>query len=378
MKKNQKVLSVAVTLFLISVFGFLGFIGYNFVNQPAQQNASDQVVIYEVLPQTSFLKIAEDLERKGLIKSKTLFNAYARITGQRAKIKAGEYGFKASMKPSEVMQVLTSGKSIARLFTVSEGLNVFEIASLYENAGFGTAEQFTKLVFDQQFVKKLLGFDAKSLEGYLYPETYQITKFTSTKDLITAMVRRFFIVFEETQKQTVVTNLTPQQVVTLASIIEKETGAAQERTMISAVFHNRMAIKMKLQTDPTIIYGKALKTGNTEINITRADLSEPTPYNTYVIPGLPPGPISNPGREALIAAVRPAPVKYLYFVSHNDGTHAFSETYAQHEAAVKQFQLNRKAREGKSWRDLKNTKSTEGTVSGEPAHGAGTATKIKN
>lgn len=167
------------------------------------------------------------------------------------------------------------------------------------------------------------------------------------------MVRRFFIIFQDTQKQAVVSNLNPQQVVVLASIIEKETGAPQERSLISAIFHNRLALKMKLQTDPTIIYGKALQTGEVEINITRKDLTEPTPYNTYVIPALPPGPIANPGQDALIAAVKPAPVKYLYFVSKNDGTHVFSETYAQHAKAVNDYQVNAKAREGKSWRDLK-------------------------
>lgn len=355
MKKSQKVLSFAILFFVFATASLIGFITYDFVAQPAQRNGTDQVVIYEVLPQTSFLRIAEDLEQRGLIKNKTFFNAYARLTRQRSKIKAGEYGFKTSMKPAEVLQVLISGKSIARTFTVSEGLNIFEIAALYEKLKFGQAKDFLKLAFDAQLIKKELGFEAQSLEGYLYPETYQITKYTSTKDLITAMVRRFFIVFEETQRQSVVKNLSPQQVVTLASIIEKETGAPQERTIISAVFHNRLAIKMKLQTDPTIIYGKAIKTGQVEISITRADLLQPTPYNTYVIPSLPPGPISNPGREALLAAVRPAPVKYLYFVSQNDGTHVFSETYAQHSSAVRQFQLNRKAREGKSWRDLKPT-----------------------
>jgi len=143
-----------------------------------------------------------------------------------------------------------------------------------------------------------------------------------------------------------------RQIVTLASIIEKETGAPEERPLISSVFHNRLKRGMLLQTDPTIIYGKAMLTGKIEINITRADLSKATDYNTYVISGLPPGPIANPGKESLLAAVRPASSKYLYFVSHNDGTHQFSEDYQSHVKAVQKFQLDPKARQGKSWRDL--------------------------
>ncbi|HWU42748.1 MAG TPA: endolytic transglycosylase MltG, partial [Bdellovibrio sp.] len=139
-----------------------------------------------------------------------------------------------------------------------------------------------------------------------------------------------------------------------ASIIEKETGAPEERPLISSIFHNRLDKKMKLQTDPTIIYGKAEKTGKIVINITRADLTTPTRYNTYVIDGLPPTPIANPGREALLAAVKPAHSNYLFFVSKNDGTHIFSEDYKAHEKAVRSFQINAKAREGHSWRELKN------------------------
>jgi UPF0755 protein len=174
------------------------------------------------------------------------------------------------------------------------------------------------------------------------------------------MVKRFLFVFGEVLPQSHVQGWTRHQIVTLASIIEKETGAPEERPLISSVFHNRLLKKMRLQTDPTVIYGKAEKSGKIEINITRADLLTPSRYNTYVIPALPPGPIANPGKEALLAAVNPAASGYLFFVSQNDGTHVFSEDYSAHNRAVQKFQLDRKAREGKSWRDLQNRKTVPG------------------
>jgi UPF0755 protein len=147
--------------------------------------------------------------------------------------------------------------------------------------------------------------------------------------------------------------LTPYQIVTLASIIEKETGAPEERSVISSVFHNRMRLNMRLQTDPTVIYGIWEQSGQWNRNITRQDLQTPTRYNTYTLPQLPHGPIANPGLQALQAAVAPAQTEFLFFVSRNDGTHVFSKNYAGHQQAVAEFQLDRKAREGKSWRDLK-------------------------
>ncbi|HEY1078907.1 MAG TPA: endolytic transglycosylase MltG, partial [Bdellovibrio sp.] len=185
-----------------------------------------------------------------------------------------------------------------------------------------------------------------------FPETYMLTKFTDTKTLISNMVKRFLYVYNEVAPEAQVLGWPRHKVVTLASIIEKETGAPEERPLISSVFHNRMQKNMRLQTDPTVIYGKAEQTGKIEINITRADLTTPTRYNTYTITGLPPGPIANPGKEALLAAVKPAASEFLFFVSQNDGTHVFSVDYKGHESAVKRFQLDRKAREGKSWRDL--------------------------
>jgi UPF0755 protein len=354
MKKTSFVLILAVVALLAALGGGVAFLSFQFLNTAPSSVAQD--VVYEVAPGKGFNTIATELEQKGLIKNAFFFTAYARIKGERSKVKVGEYLLRTNMVPLEIMNIITSGKSIARSFTVSEGLSTYEIAELYQKEGFGTAEDFMRWTRDPQLIRALLGEPAESLEGYLFPETYMLTKYTDTKALISNMVRRFLYVYGEVIPQSAIQGLNRHQIVTLASIIEKETGAPEERPIISSVFHNRLVKRMRLQTDPTVIYGKAEKSGKIEINITRADLLTPTRYNTYVIPALPPGPIANPGKEALLAAVKPASSGYLFFVSQNDGTHVFSEDYSSHNNAVKRFQLDRKARDGKSWRDLQNRK----------------------
>lgn len=360
MKKPLLISIAAVVIFVAAIAGAVGFVAMSFLKTAPSDIAQD--VVYEISPGSSFNGIAQDLEAKGLVKNGTLFSLYARIKGDRSKLKVGEYLLRTNMLPSEVLATITSGKSIARSFTVSEGLSIYEIADLYQNSHFGTAEEFMRWVRDPALIQSLLGESHESLEGYLFPETYMLTKYTDTKTLITNMVKRFLYVYNEVAPQSEITGLSRHQIVTLASIIEKETGAPEERPMISSVFHNRMRKGMRLQTDPTVIYGKAQTLGRIVINITKADLLTPTRYNTYTISGLPPGPIANPGKEALLAAVRPAETNFLFFVSRNDGTHIFSEDYKGHSNAVKAYQLDRKAREGKSWRDLqKRTQNQKAT-----------------
>ncbi|UXR65620.1 endolytic transglycosylase MltG [Bdellovibrio bacteriovorus] len=340
MKKTILVLVLAVVILLASLGGGVAFLAYEFSHTRPSETAMD--VVYEVTPGKGFTTIAKELEEKGLVKNATFFNLYARFKGERSKIKVGEYLLRTNMIPRPNESAF------------------FQSADLYEKQGFGTAADFMRLTRDPQLIQSLLGEKVDSLEGYLFPETYMLTKYTDTKSLISNMVKRFLYVYNEVLPQADVKFLTRHQVVTLASIIEKETGAPEERPLISSVFHNRMAKRMRLQTDPTVIYGKAEKLGRIVINITREDLLTPTRYNTYVIPGLPPGPIANPGREALLAAVKPQESQYLFFVSQNDGTHVFSEDYKGHQRAVQRFQLDRKAREGKSWRDLQKRPPTPG------------------
>ena len=357
MKKSVFTFLLALTLLAGSLCGFIVFLGYEFT-QTAMSTES-QEVIYEVIPGKGFQQIATELFQQKVIKNATAFSLYARIKNLRGKIKTGEYLLNRNMKPDQILSVLTSGKSIARPLTISEGLNIFEIADLVEKAKVGTAADFMTTVRDPLFIQGLFkeaGLSIAippSLEGFLYPETYQVTKFTDIKSLVRSMFAGFVKVFSAIQMSNYPNQLSPLEIVTLASIIEKETGAPEERPLISSVFHNRMVKKMRLQTDPTIIYGIAMETGKVPENISRADILRPTKYNTYSIYGLPPGPISNPGRESLLAAMKPVESRALFFVSQNNGTHIFSETLEQHTNAVKKFQIDPKAREGKSWRDLK-------------------------
>lgn len=354
MEKNVKIFSLGIFAVVIAVVGFIIFLGYTFINSPSKQDKQD--IVYEIPPSTSFVTIAKDLQERGVVKNAQIFSLFAKFTGQRSKIKVGEYALNTNMRPSEVLDVITSGRSVAKPFTVSEGLNMFEIADLYEQKGYGNRAEFLKWATDEKFVENLLGEKYPSLEGYLYPETYQITKYTTTKELLTAMVRRFQSVFKEVTEKYPLQMMTPRQLVILASLVEKETGAAEERPLIAGVFANRLQKRMMLQTDPTILYGKAVMTGKLSMSITREDIQNTkNAYNTYVIAALPPGPISNPGRESLIVSLRPPPTKFLYFVSKNDGTSLFSETYEEHQKAVVRLQMNPKAREGKSWRDLKKS-----------------------
>lgn len=347
-----------LALFLLVTFLTVCFLWVGFKNYANQINSEDSTeVIFEVMPGESYTTVIKDLESKGLIKSKTLFNFYAKITGTSGKIKVGEYSLRKNMLPSDILSIVNSGKSIGRKFTIPEGKNIYEIAEIFSKEGFGSQDQFLQLCKDKTFIKELLGSDLDSLEGYLFPETYSLTKYTDTKTTIANMVKKFQLVWSEIEPMTKDYHLNKHQIITLASIIEKETGASEERPLISSVFHNRMKKGMLLQTDPTVIYGKADLTGKVVISITRADLLAYTKYNTYVIKGLPPGPIANPSKESILATLNPATSDYLYFVSHNEGRHIFSKDYTQHVNAVKKFQLDPKAREGKSWRDLKKHKS---------------------
>ncbi len=309
-------------------------------------------VIFEVAPGLGMNMVAQLLEEKNLVKNAWVFAQYARVTGESPKLKRGEYLLNTNMTPDQIMAVITSGKSIFRNLTFAEGLNIFDIADMFEKAGYGAAAENLELMLNKDFVKSLLGEDQPSLEGYLFPETYQVTKFDTVKDIISQMVNRFLLVWKDYEGLARQSGWTRHQTVTFASLVEKETGAKSDRPLVSSVFHNRLKKKMRLQTDPTVLYGIAIQQRKMPNNITKLDLVTPTAYNTYTNFGLPPTAISNPGREAFEATFRPAQTGFLYFVSKNDGTTHFSENLNQHNSAVQTYQMNSKNREGKSWRDL--------------------------
>lgn len=362
-------LTLVITLF-VGLLGYAGWLFFRAASVP--MSTSDHEVIFEVKPGESLGRVALRLSDKNLIGDPKMFKWMAKLKGQGSKLRVGEYSLRANMTGSEILDVLSSGVSLKRVFTVPEGYNRYEIAAIFERSELGPSQSFLKASEDQILAKKLLGESLSSLEGYLYPETYHFTKFTSAEEVVSTMVKRFLQEYDSisqgansqgTNSQGVnkysldkdrpLYIKTRHQVVTLASVIEKETGAPEERPLIASVFHNRLQKGMKLQSDPTIIYGILDLTKQITKNITRKDLQTPTRYNTYTVPALPYGPISNPGKDALAATLQPAKSDYLYFVSRNDGTHIFSKDYEAHNQAVRRFQLDPRARQGKSWRDLK-------------------------
>ncbi len=320
--------------------------GVAFLNTKPSQEA--QNVIYEVSSGKGVRAISQELVELNVLTSSELFSLFVRITGNSKHIRVGEYALTTSMYPRDVLNVILSGKSIERPITVQEGLNKYEIADLFERSNLGSRAEFLNLVDDSRWASELLGESIPSLEGYLYPETYHITKYEGARGLIKQMVHTFLKNFETVPNSP---RMSRHEIVTLASIIEKETGAPEERRIISSVFHNRLQKNMRLQTDPTVLYGLMEETKVPQINIRKEDLRHPTRYNTYTFSGLPFGPIANPGISALQAAVLPDSTPYLYFVSRNDGTHVFSESYESHSKAVDHFQKRSSSRKGKSWRD---------------------------
>ncbi len=305
--------------------------------------------IVTVSDKDTLREVGQQLYDKEMIGSVDVFVMWARLFGHDKNIKSGEYGVAVGTTLNDLFEILRSGKSLGHRLIVPEGTNLYEIAAKLESLSLCKKEEFVALATNKKFIRTILPEGISSLEGYLFPDTYFFTKVDGCKTITRRLVNRFLDKFKTIGAKP---GWTRHQIVTLASIIEKETGAEFERPQISSVFHNRLQKKMRLQTDPTVMYARLLKTGSYQQNITRGDLQADHPYNTYRRNGLPPGPISNPGIEALSAAVRPATTEYLYFVSRNDGTHVFSKNYKDHSLAVMSFQLDPKARAGKSWRDL--------------------------
>ncbi|MCB0377183.1 MAG: endolytic transglycosylase MltG [Bdellovibrionales bacterium] len=342
-------------LTFVIILGATGLGGLFYVHfYMAQKVMASTDKIIKVEKGTGLNRFAKSLEDKGLIDNWQLFAKIGQLYGYQDKIKYGEYLISPGETYQGVYDKIISGENLRYEVTFVEGEHRFNYAQLIETKELGSAKTFLDLTTDQEFIRELLGEPLDSLEGYLFPETYHFSKNDDERTIIRTMVQRFLEVTKGFHWSKF--GMNRQQMVTLASIIEKETGAGFERPLISSVFHNRLAKKMRLQTDPTIIYGILYETGQELKNIKKSDITRPTAYNTYVISGLPPGPIANPGEEALKAALSPQKTDYLYFVSRNDGTHVFTETYDQHLKAVKKFQLDATMRRGKSWRDLKNKK----------------------
>jgi UPF0755 protein len=340
-------LSVIRALFAILVIvalGVGGYMGYSRLpgllkdlSGPSQAEpvVSGQEVIVTIPKGASLSQVGSILQDKGVISSKLVFKLVAFIRGEQRAIKAGEYALKTGSDAGDVLDQLISGKTLMISFTVPEGYDMFQVADLVQQMGIMSRDEFLKTAGNAAFLKEL-GLEGASLEGYLFPDTYcfRPSEKVDGKLIIRKMVQRFHEVYDKYVKATADENgWNTVQVLTMASLIEKE-ARAHEHALVSAVFHNRLRQNMKLQSDPTVIYG--IKPMGSKI--TREDLNRKHPYNTYQNLGLPPGPIANPGKESLVAAVNPANEDYLYFVARNDGSHQFSSSLKEHNRWVNTYQ----------------------------------------
>jgi UPF0755 protein len=297
----------------------------------------EETVTVEVEPGMSFSQAMDMLVVKGLTRDPILFGALVRLTGTDKNIVPGRYDFEGSLSPFDVFKKLKDGGITPWQVTILEGDTLEEIKEKLLKEGLVSEEDFDRLTVDGEFMKRMQ-IRAPSLEGYLFPDTYRIDKGLGAEKILAMMVRRLREKYDkDLLERTREMGLDERRVLTLASIIEREAAVDGERPMISAVYHNRIKRRMYLQADPTAIYGvKPLSAG-----VRKKDLKRNTPYNTYRIKGLPPGPIASPGLQSIKAALYPAEVPYLYFVSNNDGTHTFSKTMKEHLRAVREYRRMR-------------------------------------
>jgi len=282
--------------------------------------------------------IGDRLVEAGIVRDATSFRVGLYVSGKGRHLQAGEYRFDRAMTPMEVIDKLARGDVYVINITFPEGLTMAEMGKIYETHELGPASAFVMAARDPSAIKAL-DPAARDLEGYLFPETYLLSRRSDAPQLVRLMTERFEHVFTPDLRQAAAARgLTVRQAVTLASIVEKEASRPEERPIVAAVYENRLRIGMALQCDPTVIYALD-RAGKYTGNLRRDDLAFDSPYNTYRYPGLPPGPIASPGRASLEAAVHPAQVDFLYFVSRNDGSHEFARTLEEHNRNVQKWQV---------------------------------------
>jgi UPF0755 protein len=326
----KRLLLAALVLALAAAGAALGAVRWAL----APRDPSGAERVFEVLPGDSLPAIARRLEVEGLVRTRWAVEAIGRHRQHAARLQRGEYALSPAQSPADILEQIATGRVITYEVAFPEGFTAVQFAERLAGAGLADRDAFLAVVRDPAMPAQL-GVEGSSLEGYLFPETYRFPHGMAPLDLARAMVEQFRRAWGEIAPLARERGLPMRDVVILASLIEKETGAPQERPLIASVFLNRLRIGMRLETDPSVIYGIPDFDGN----LRRRDLENAgNPYNTYRISGLPPGPIANPGAASLRAAVEPAETDYLYFVSRNDGSHTFSKSYAEHLAAVNRYQ----------------------------------------
>jgi len=355
---------------IVVVVGVAGALAANELRRRIQEpyKGYEAAEVFVEIPQgAGSAEIRRRLLESGVVSDDFILRAALWWSGRSRALQAGEYRFDQPLSPLAVVDKIANGDVYTQRLTFPEGLTIAEMAKVFESRGFGPASAFVKAAGDGGLIKDL-DPRARDLEGYLFPETYSLPRRADAARVVAMMVDRFRESYDETLRAKAESQqLTTRQVVTLASLIEKETARAEERPLVAAVYRNRMKQGMGMQADPTVVYA-LMKAGKYDGNIRRDDLSFDSPYNTYRYPGLPPGPIAAPGRASLEAAVSPADVPYIYFVSRNDGSHVFATTLKEHNANVYQYQVL-------YFRAQRAARAAAGGRGGAPANGSPQATK---
>jgi UPF0755 protein len=337
----------AALLIVVILVAAGAYLLYSRVTTPFRAYTSDEQFV-SVPPGLGTTSIGKRLIDAGVVRDEITFRAALWLSGDARRLQAGDYRFDRPMTPLEVVDKIARGDVDVQTFTVPEGLTITEMAELFATNGLGTAASFVTAARNAALIQDL-DPAAKDLEGYLFPETYRLPRGSGAEALVKLMVTQFrSVVTEQLRADASTHGLSVRQLVTLASMVEKETSRPDERKIVAAVYLNRLRDGMPMQCDPTVIYALA-RAGRYTGNLRRDDLMFDSLYNTYRYPGLPPGPIAAPGRASLEASARPDSVDYLYFVSRNDGSHVFARTLTEHNRNVQTYQVEffRAGRAGK-------------------------------
>ena len=332
--KVKRILLYTILIIFIGAAG-MGLWFYQYMVTPVGTSHA-QVAVW-IKPGQGFFETIDQLQDVGLVKHPEKFRWLAYLQQYERRIRAGEYDLSPAMSPQTILKTLVHGETILRKIVVPEGATMRKIDQLLEREALVSSSDFLVAATNPDLVAAL-GLEGTTLEGYLFPETYYFPKGVTAGQVINKMVAQFQKVFEPAWfSRAQEMGFSVHEVITLASIVEKETAKAEERPRIASVILNRLKRNMRLESDPTVIYGLEHFDGN----ITRKDLNTATPYNTYRIKSLPPGPIANPGKDSIKAVLFSPEEPFLYFVSKNDGSHHFSRTFSEHNRMVKKYQLRR-------------------------------------
>lgn len=329
---------LVLTLLVGGAAGVAGYRYYRAAEMPYGRAATADPLLIEIPSGLGPQAIGQKLIAAGVVRDQWTYRVAIWRSGQARRLQAGEYRFDRPMSALEVIGKIARGEVDLLPLTFPEGLTLREMARVFETSGFGTATDFLSAASAASLIRAV-DPEASDLEGYLFPDTYSLSRHTDAPTLVRTMVDRFVkTLTPEIRAAAQARGLSVRQLVTLASIVEKETGKPEERPVVASVYSNRLRIDMPLQCDPTVIFA-LLRAGRYTGNLRRDDLQFDSPYNTYRYPGLPPGPVAAPGAASLLAAAQPATTEFLYFVSRNDGSHVFAKTLSEHNRNVQQFQV---------------------------------------